>query len=56
MLVGSDKVQSELHSIKLKKKTDSDRDIVLKDIMEEETKIFYGSDMDDHLDNIKDLR
>lgn len=32
--------------IKLQKRPDSDRDITLKDIMEEDTKIFYGSELD----------
>ncbi len=55
LLVGSDKVQSELHTIKLHKRPDYDRDIILKDIMEEETKVFYGRELDDHLSEIKGL-
>ena len=54
-MVGSDKVQSELHAIKLHKRPDTDRNITLKDIMEEEKQIFYGSELDDHLSEIKGL-
>jgi phosphatidylinositol 3,5-bisphosphate 5-phosphatase len=54
-LVGSDKVQTELLAMKLHKRPDSDRDVELKDIIEEEDRIFYGSELDDYLSDIKGL-
>jgi phosphatidylinositol 3,5-bisphosphate 5-phosphatase len=45
-------VQSELHVIKLEKRPDYDRDITLRNIMDEDPKIFYGNELDSYLEKI----
>ena len=43
-------MQSELHVIKLEKRPDYDRDITLRNIMDEDPKIFYGNELDTYLE------
>ncbi len=55
MLVGSDKVQSELLAMKLHKRPDTDRSVTLKDIVAEEPRVFYGDELDEYISNIKGI-
>ena len=55
MLVGSDKVQSELLAMKLLKKPDTDRSVTLRDIVQEEPRVFYGDELDNYISKIKGI-